>query len=172
MSTRKLTEQQKARREIVSVSTDDIYAHQLWMSRALELAKRAADAGEIPVGAIVVYEGKIIGEGTNCRQTLQDPTTHAEIQAIRQACRQRGSWNLSDCWLYVTLEPCCMCAGAILQARIPFVVYGARDPKAGAVDSLFQLLSDKRLNHRCQIIGGILDTACAQVLSEFFQLRR
>ncbi len=172
MSTRKLTEQQKARREIVSVSTDDIYAHQLWMFRALELAKRAADAGEIPVGAVIVFKGKIIGEGANSRQTLQDPTTHAEIQAIRQACRQRGSWNLSDCWLYVTLEPCCMCSGAILQARIPFVVYGARDPKAGAVDSLFQLLSDKRLNHRCQIIGGILDTACAQVLSDFFQSRR
>ena len=172
MSVRKLTEQQRARREIVTVSTDDIYEHQIWMREALELAREAAADGEIPVGAIVVYQGEIIGSGKNGRQARQDPTTHAEIEAIRQACRQRGSWNLADCWLYVTLEPCCMCAGAIIQARIPFVVYGAADPKAGAVDSLYELLNDKRLNHRCQVISGILDTACAAVLTDFFQQKR
>lgn len=172
MPRKKLSPIEKARREIFSVSCLDILEHQNWMSAALELARQAAEQGEVPVGAVIVSQGKLISTGMNSRQASQLPTAHAEIQAIESACKKRGSWNLSDCALYVTLEPCAMCAGAILQARIPLVVYGADDPKAGAVKSLFQLLSDSRLNHRCEIISGILDSACAQVLQDFFKKKR
>ena len=172
MPRRKLTPNEKARREIFSVSCIDIMTHQLWMSEALKQAVQAAEDGEVPVGSVIVRNGELIASANNRRQRLQQPTAHAEILAIESACETLGTWNLSDCALYVTLEPCCMCAGAILQARIPLVVYGASDPKAGAVDSLFRLLNDSRLNHRCEVISGILDTACGKVLSDFFQARR
>ncbi|MBQ3351295.1 MAG: tRNA adenosine(34) deaminase TadA [Thermoguttaceae bacterium] len=172
MSRRKLTPVEKARREIYSVSCLDILNHQNWMALALEQAQQAAQSGDVPVGAVIVRNGELIAAAGNARQRLQRPTAHAEILAIEQACEKLGTWNLSDCSVYVTLEPCCMCAGAILQARIPLVVYGADDPKAGAVKSLFSLLNDSRLNHRCEVISGILDTACGKVLTDFFQKRR
>ncbi|MBQ6614810.1 MAG: tRNA adenosine(34) deaminase TadA [Thermoguttaceae bacterium] len=172
MPRRKLTPVERARREIYSVSCLDILNHQNWMALALEQAKLAAQEGDVPVGAVIVRNGELIAAAGNARQRLQRPTAHAEILAIEQACEKLGTWNLSDCAVYVTLEPCCMCAGAILQARIPLVVYGADDPKAGAVKSLFSLLNDSRLNHRCEVISGILDTACGKVLTDFFQKRR
>ena len=172
MPRRKLTPGEKARREIYSVSCLDILNHQNWMAIALEQAQQAAQSGDVPVGAVIVRNGELIAAAGNGRQRLQRPTAHAEIQAIEQACEKLGTWNLSDCALYVTLEPCCLCAGAIIPARIPLVVYGADDPKAGAVKSLFSLLNDSRLNHRCEIVSGILDTACGKVLTDFFQKRR
>ncbi len=172
MSRRKLTSVEQARREIYTVSCIDILNHQKWMSIALEQAKIAALQGEVPVGAVIVCNDELISVGSNGRQKSQLPTAHAEIQAIESACKKRKSWNLSDCTMYVTLEPCCMCAGAIIQARIPRIVYGVDDPKAGAVKSLFELLTDSRLNHRCEIISGILDTACSEVLTDFFQQKR
>jgi len=143
-----------------------------FMRRALELAKQAAVQDEVPVGAIVVHENKIIATAYNQREQLADPTAHAEMIAITQAATHLGSWRLLDCTLFVTLEPCPMCAGAILQSRIPRVVYGAVDSKAGAVVSLYQLLSDVRLNHRCEVIGGVLAGQCGQVLTEFFERKR
>ncbi|MBU6385363.1 MAG: tRNA adenosine(34) deaminase TadA [Pirellula sp.] len=143
-----------------------------FMRRALELAKQAAVQDEVPVGAIVVHENKIIATAYNQREQLADPTAHAEMIAITQAASHLGSWRLLDCTLFVTLEPCPMCAGAILQSRIPRVVYGAVDSKAGAVVSLYQLLSDVRLNHRCEVIGGVLAGQCGQVLTEFFERKR
>jgi tRNA(adenine34) deaminase len=143
-----------------------------FMRRALELANQAAVQDEVPVGAIVVHENKIIATAYNQREQLADPTAHAEMIAITQAASHLGSWRLLDCTLFVTLEPCPMCAGAILQSRIPRVVYGAVDSKAGAVISLYQLLSDVRLNHRCEVIGGVLAGQCGQVLTEFFERKR
>ncbi len=145
---------------------------QQWMIHALKLAVQAAELDEVPVGAIIVHNNKIIGTGFNQREQLNDPTAHAEMIAITQAASQLQSWRLTDATLYVTLEPCPMCAGAILQSRISRVVYGARDPKAGAVDSLFHLLNDSRLNHRSETTGGVLGEQCGQLLSHFFQLKR
>ena len=142
------------------------------MLRALAQASQAAAIDEVPVGAIIVQHERIIAAAHNQRETLNDPTAHAEMIAITQAAETTGSWRLVDCMLYVTLEPCPMCAGAILQARIPRVVYGASDPKAGAVNSLFQLLTDKRLNHRVDVTSGVLANECGSLLSEFFQLQR
>ncbi|MBN2340130.1 MAG: nucleoside deaminase [Deltaproteobacteria bacterium] len=148
----------------------DAAAHNMYMKIALDLAGAAAAEGEVPVGAIVVNkDGKIIGTGANRRETDQDPIAHAEILAIAQAANQIGFWRLEETTLYVTLEPCPMCAGAILNARIPRVVYGATDPKAGAVESLYHLLTDDRLNHRCEVIGGIQAEEAANLLSTFFQ---
>ena len=127
---------------------------------------------EVPVGAVIVHEGRIIAAAHNQREQLRDPTAHAEMIAITQAAALRGSWRLDGCTLYVTLEPCPMCAGAIVQARIPTVVYGAADPKAGAVQTLYRLLDDPRLNHRAQIVSGVLAEACGQVLTRFFQQQR
>jgi tRNA(adenine34) deaminase len=153
--------------DLVSVGSDDS-----WMRRALNLAVSAMEQDEVPVGAIVVYRQRVIGSGWNQREQLKDPTAHAEMIAITQAASTLESWRLIDCTLYVTLEPCPMCAGAILQARIPRVVYGARDPKAGAVDSLYQLLNDERLNHSAEITGGVLAVECGSLLSEFFEAKR
>lgn len=139
------------------------------MARALELAQQAAQLGETPVGAVVVRNGEIIGEGSNRRENLKSPLAHAEIEAILQASRTLQSWRLLDCTLYVTLEPCPMCAGAIVQARVPRVVFGARDQKAGAAKSLYQLLEDPRLNHRAQVEEGLLATNSAQLLKDFFR---
>ena len=145
---------------------------QHWMMHALRLAVQAAEQDEVPVGAIVVHRDKIIGTGYNQREQLNDPTAHAEMIAITQAAAQLQSWRLNDATLYVTLEPCPMCAGAILQSRIERVVYGASDPKAGAVHSLFKLLDDPRLNHRTSATGGVLAEACGQLLTHFFQAKR
>lgn len=136
------------------------------------MAQSAAMAGEVPVGALVVREGEILGAAHNQREQLADPTAHAEMIAITQAAAALQSWRLSGCTLYVTLEPCTMCAGAILLARLERVVYGAADPKGGAVDTLYQLLADPRLNHQSDVVQGVLAAECGQVLTDFFKARR
>ncbi|MEX1223053.1 MAG: tRNA adenosine(34) deaminase TadA, partial [Pirellulales bacterium] len=146
--------------------------HEQWMRLALEQAEYALRADEVPVGAVIVHAGRVIAAAHNQRETLRDPTAHAEMIAITQAAEALSSWRLDDCALYVTLEPCPMCAGAIVQARIPLVVYGAADPKAGAVASLYQLLTDERLNHRCEVLQGFLADPCGEILSRFFQEKR
>lgn len=153
--------------EPVDFDVDTVY-----MVRALQLADQAGSEDEVPVGAVIVHGGRVIGAGYNQREALSDPTAHAEMIAITQAASTLASWRLEDCTLYVTLEPCPMCAGAIVQARIPRVVYGARDPKAGAADSLFRLLDDPRLNHRASVTGGVLADQCGLLLSEFFAAKR
>ena len=145
---------------------------QQFMRQALGLAEQAMQEDEVPVGALIVHDRRVIGVGWNQRESLRDPTAHAEMIAITQAAASLSSWRLENCTLYVTLEPCPMCAGAILQSRIARVVFGAIDPKAGAVCSLFRLLDDPRLNHRCQITEGVLGTQCGSLLSHFFQLKR
>jgi tRNA(adenine34) deaminase len=142
------------------------------MRRALDLAREAASVGEVPVGALIVREEKVVSQAYNLRETLEDPTAHAERLAITLAGRSTGSWRLDGCTLYVTLEPCPMCAGAIVQARLARVVYGASDPKAGACRSLYRLLDDPRLNHRVPFTGDILSDDCRQILRLFFQPRR
>jgi len=144
-----------------------------FMQRALQEAEVAAEENEVPVGAVIVHsERRVIASDHNRREQLHDPTAHAEMLVITQAAEALSSWRLDDCTLYVTLEPCPMCAGAILQARIPRVVYGADDPKSGAVQSLFKLLNDVRLNHQCSVVSGVLSEPCSNVLSRFFQRQR
>jgi tRNA(adenine34) deaminase len=142
------------------------------MARALELAAEARNLGEVPVGALVARSGRIIAQAYNLRETLRDPTAHAERLALTWAGRALGSWRLDGCVLYVTLEPCAMCAGAIVLSRIARLVYGATDPKAGACESLYRLASDPRLNHRPEITTGIMAAECGEILKEFFQERR
>ncbi len=142
------------------------------MRMAIEEARRAFDEDEVPVGAVIVHGERIVASAHNQREQLRDPTAHAEMIAITQAAEALGSWRLDGCTLYVTLEPCPMCAGAIQQARIPLLVYGADDPKAGAVRSLYQLLADARLNHRCEATSGILGREAGELLSRFFQAKR
>ncbi len=142
------------------------------MARALELARAAADAGEVPVGAVVVVDGRIVAERANEREASGDPTAHAEVLALRDAARALGSWRVLDATLYVTLEPCAMCAGAIVLARVPRVVFGTTDPKAGAAGSVMDVLDHAALNHRPLVTGGILQEECAGVLREFFAARR
>jgi tRNA(adenine34) deaminase len=142
------------------------------MHRALEQARRAEQLGEVPVGAVIVRGGEEIAVGHNLTHTLQDPSAHAEMVAIRRAAQQTGHWRLLDCTLYVTLEPCTMCAGAIVLARIPQLVYGAPDPKAGMCGSLANLVQDPRLNHRVELAAGILEADCGEVLRAFFRARR
>ncbi len=143
-----------------------------YMRRALGLAHHAAGLGEVPVGALIVHENVVIAEAYNERESRPSALAHAEISAVGEACRKLGRWRLSGCSLYVTLEPCVMCAGALVQARVDRVVYGARDPKAGAVESLYQVLEDARLNHRPQVDGGVLADECGKMLSDFFKARR
>jgi len=151
----------------------DIFeSDRLFMKQALEEAQQAALLGEVPIGAVLVYEGKIIARAHNLRETTQNATTHAELLVIQEACKKIGSWRLEDTTLYVTLEPCPMCAGAILQSRVPRVVYGARDQKAGCVDSLYHLLNDERFNHECDVTEGILAEECGQILTDFFKALR
>jgi tRNA(adenine34) deaminase len=143
------------------------------MTLALQEAQKGGESGEIPVGAILVREGEIIAQDHNRPIGLADPTAHAEILVLREAAHKLKNYRLLGCTLYVTLEPCAMCAGAIWQARISRLVFGAPDPKAGAVVSLFQLLSDHRLNHQVEIISGVLQKECAEILRLFFaRLRR
>ena len=153
--------------EAVRLKTDEQY-----MREALKQARKAGKLTEVPIGCVIVREGEIIARGYNRRNTDGSTLAHAELAAIRKACRKAGDWRLEDCTLYVTLEPCPMCAGAIVQARVPRVVYGASDPKAGAVETLFNLLNDSRLNHVCETKGGVLAQECAGMLSEFFQRKR
>ncbi|GAB6166695.1 tRNA adenosine(34) deaminase TadA [Thermostilla marina] len=150
----------------------DQLPHVHFMRLALKQAKAAFEADEVPVGAVIVHQGRVIAAAHNQREQLRDPTAHAEMIAITQAAESLGSWRLDDCILYVTLEPCPMCAGAIVQARIPTVVYGAADPKAGAVQSLYSLLTDQRLNHRCEVVPGVEAEACGAILTEFFRRKR
>jgi tRNA(adenine34) deaminase len=146
--------------------------HEAFMQLALAEARRALEENEVPVGAVIVRAGEVIAAAHNERERLQDPTAHAELIAIARAASALRSWRLEGCTLYATLEPCPMCAGAILQARMATVVYGAADPKAGAVRSLFQLLADPRLNHQCEVIAGILAEQCGELLTRFFQQQR
>jgi tRNA(adenine34) deaminase len=143
-----------------------------WMRRALSLAETAAAAGEVPVGAVLVRDGEVIGEGNNRPIAAGDPTAHAEIVALRAAAVGAGNYRLPGSILYVTLEPCVMCAGAILQARIERVVFGAADPRAGAAGSVFDVLGTTKLNHRVEVAGGVLAQECGGILQEFFRERR
>lgn len=141
-----------------------------WMRLALAEARAALATGDVPVGAIVVdADGRVIGRGRNEREKLQDPTGHAEIVAIRQAAAVTGDWRLMGCTLVVTLEPCVMCAGAIVAARLPVVVFGAWDEKAGASGSVYDVLRDRRLNHRVEVFAGVDETECGDLLREFFE---
>jgi tRNA(adenine34) deaminase len=147
--------------------------HLAHMEMALEEAAAAFEEDEVPVGAVIVHRDQgVIGRGHNQRETLTDPTAHAEMIAITQAAQALGSWRLTHSILYVTLEPCPMCAGAIVQARLPMVVYGAADPKAGACHTLYQIPSDTRLNHRAEVVGGVLGERCAKLLGDFFGIKR
>ncbi len=157
---------------MIDAPENPLQPHEKWMRRALDEARAAFEEGEVPVGAVVVHEDRIIASAHNQRETLNDPTAHAEMIAITQAAQTLGSWRLLDCTLYVTLEPCPMCAGAIVQARIPTVVYGASDPKAGACHTLYQITEDPRLNHRAVVLGGVLREECRNILREFFAQQR
>jgi len=150
----------------MSPSPDD------WMGAALALARTAAERGEVPVGAVVVRDGAIIGRGGNAPIAASDPTAHAEIAALREAGRALGNYRLPGCELYVTIEPCAMCAGAIIHARIARVVFGARDPKTGACGSVIDLFAEPRLNHHAQVVDGVRADECAALLSQFFAARR
>jgi tRNA(adenine34) deaminase len=146
--------------------------NQIMMKTALQLAWEAYSQGEVPVGALIVLEGKIIARAFNKKETLQDPTAHAEILAIQQACRFLKSWHLDNATIYVTLEPCPMCSYAIIQARLRRIFFGAYDPKAGAAGSVVNLFRKKLFNHDMEVIGGILEPECGAVLKKFFQNRR
>jgi tRNA(adenine34) deaminase len=143
-----------------------------FMAEALAEARRAAAEGEVPIGAVLVAEGRIAGRGRNARERLQDPTAHAEILALQEAARTLGRWRLTGSTMYATLEPCPMCAGALVNARVDRLVYGVADPKAGAVDTLFDVVRDARLNHRIAVTSAVLAEECGAVLREFFRERR
>ena len=140
-----------------------------FMKMAIEEAEKAQELGEVPIGAVLVHKGEVIARGYNLRETTQKTTSHAECIVIDQANEQIGSWRLEECTLYVTLEPCPMCAGAILQSRIPHLVYGAYDPKAGCAGTLMNLLDDERFNHRTSIQSGVMEVECREMLSSFFR---
>ena len=144
----------------------------VWMERALTEAREAEEHDDVPVGALVVRDGELIAVAHNRREVDQDPTAHAEMLAVRAAADVLGSWRLDGCVLYVTLEPCTMCAGALVLARLPELVYGAADPKGGAVGSLYDITGDQRLNHRVQVSTGVLADECGRVLTRFFRARR
>ena len=152
---------------MINLKTDADY-----MQLTLNLAHQAALNGEVPVGAIIVKNGEVIGRGSNAPISTNDPTAHAEIRAMRDAAHHLGNYRLVGCTLYVTLEPCAMCTGAIQHARIARLVYGAGDPKTGACGSVINLMAEPKLNHHCEVVGGILAEECGAVLSEFFKQRR
>ncbi|GGD96808.1 tRNA adenosine(34) deaminase TadA [Paenibacillus nasutitermitis] len=143
-----------------------------WMNAAIEEALKAERLGEVPIGAVIVRGNEIVGKGHNLRETSMDPTAHAEIIAIREASHALGAWRLLDCSLYVTLEPCPMCAGALVQSRIKKVVYGTADPKAGCAGTLMNLLQDPRFNHETELVSGLLQEECAALLTQFFRRLR
>ena len=143
--------------------------HEIFMNAAIAEAKKAEALGEVPIGAVVVKDGEIISRAHNLRETTQNPVTHAELLAIQAAAEAVGSFRLEDCTLYVTLEPCVMCSGAIIMSRVPFVVYGAPDPKGGTVDSLMNLLDEPRFNHRADVVSGVLEEECSTMLKTFFR---
>lgn len=143
--------------------------HEKWMRLAIEEAQKAQQLAEVPIGAIVVLNDEIIGKGYNLRETTQDATTHAEMIAIREACQNVGSWRLEEAQLYVTLEPCPMCSGAMILSRVKEVYFGAYDPKGGTAGTLMNLLTDERFNHQAHVVGGVLETECGQLLTDFFR---
>jgi tRNA(adenine34) deaminase len=142
------------------------------MRIAIDQARIAQENGDVPIGAVIVHNNTIIAKAYNQREQLQDPTAHAEIIALTQAAAALENWHLNDCTIYVTLEPCCMCAGALVLARIDRLVYGCDDPKTGAVKSLYNIVQDKRLNHQVEVTSGVLADECSALLTEFFQKRR
>ena len=150
----------------------ELTSDELWMEEALRAAQRALEAGEVPVGAVVVSAGQIIARGWNRNIAGRDPSAHAEIVALREAGAALGNHRLGDCELFVTVEPCAMCAGALIQARIKRLIYGADDPKAGAVHSVIQVLNHPQLNHRMEVRGGVLAGRCAEMVQAFFKSRR
>lgn len=145
---------------------------EIFMKMAIEEALKAEELGEVPIGAIIVYKDEVIARGYNIRETKQTALGHAEITAIEEACKVIDSWRLEETTLYVTLEPCPMCAGAIIQSRIPRVVFGARDPKAGCGGSIYNLLQEDQFNHRCDVTIGILEEECSSLLTNFFRALR
>jgi tRNA(adenine34) deaminase len=153
-----------------SITAEPSDAH--FMRLALREAEAAAAEDEVPIGAVIVHQGRVIASAHNQREQLRDPTAHAEMIAITQAAGVLGDWRLEGCTLYVTLEPCPMCAGAIVLARVPRVVFGAADPKAGAAQSLYHLLDDGRLNHRAEVTAGTLAAECGSILTRFFEQKR
>jgi len=148
------------------------HSDELWMKEALREAQRALALGEVPVGAVVVHDGRIVGRGCNRPLSANDPTAHAEILALREAGQTMGNYRLLDCDLYVTVEPCAMCAGAITHARIRRLIYGAEDPKAGAVHSMLQVLNHPKLNHQVEVTCGVLAARCMELLQSFFREKR
>lgn len=146
--------------------------HEIFMRLALAEAKKAADWGEVPIGAVVVHDGQVISRGHNMRETWKDPTAHAEIIALREASRILGGWRLTGCKLYVTLEPCPMCAGASILSRVDEVIFGAKEPKFGAAGSIVNLVETDQFNHCPQLTSGILEEECGMILKEFFRQRR
>jgi tRNA(adenine34) deaminase len=143
-----------------------------WMAEALAEARTAAAEGEVPIGAVVVFERRIVGRGRNAREKLRDPTAHAEVLALQEAARALGRWRLTGTTIYATLEPCPMCAGALVNARVDRLVYSVADPKAGAAGTLFDIVRDTRLNHRVEVESGVLAEECGELLKEFFRSRR
>ena len=143
-----------------------------YMRIAIDQARIAEENGDVPIGAVIVHNNTIIAKAYNQREQLQDPTAHAEIIALTQAAAAMENWHLNDCTIYVTLEPCCMCAGALVLARIERLVYGCDDPKTGAVKSLYNIVQDSRLNHRVEVTSGVLANECGELLTEFFKKRR
>ena len=161
-------EQQDAKKALELQKTDEKY-----MRQAIRQAKKAYELGEVPIGCVIVYEGRVIGRGYNRRTVDKNTLAHAELQAIRKASKKMDDWRLEDCTLYVTLEPCQMCAGAIVQARIPEVIIGCMNPKAGCAGSVYNLLQEPAFNHQVSIFRGVLEAECSQALKEFFKgLRR
>ena len=146
--------------------------HEEYMALALEEARKAAALGEIPIGAVLVHEGEVVARAHNMRETWQDGTAHAEIIVIQEGCKKLGRWRLSGCALYVTVEPCPMCSGAIVNSRIDTVVYGYPDVKAGGAESIFNIITNPNLNHTATVISGICEEECAQVMKNFFKRRR
>jgi tRNA(adenine34) deaminase len=151
---------------------EEFNEHETWMKKAIEEARKAETLKEVPIGAVIVKNGEIIGRGYNLRESTYDPTAHAEITAIREASERLSAWRLLDCTLYVTLEPCPMCAGAIVQARVPRVVYGTADPKAGCAGTLMNLLQEDRFNHQTEVIPDVLQLECSALLTDFFKQLR
>ncbi len=157
----------------LNIKTEEDIIDEKYMKAALKQARKAIDLGEVPIGCVIVHEGKIIGRGYNRRNTDKSVLCHAEITAIKKACKKIGDWRLEECTLYVTLEPCQMCAGAIVQSRIPRVVMGAMNPKAGCAGSILNILENPQFNHQVQVSKGILENDCSNILKEFFtELRK